>query len=68
MKTLKTRVNEYLENQKQYYNNIEIEENLKILKNKKEDLLDIDALSKTLVLRYVDDNEFYYTINSLKDE
>lgn len=68
MKTLKIRVCEYLENQKQFYGNVEIEENLKIIKNKKEDLSDMDKLSKTLVLRYVDDNEFYYTINSIRNE
>ena len=68
MKTLKIRVCEYLENQKQFYGNVEIEENLKIIKNKKEDLSDMDKLSKTLVLRYVDDNELYYTINSIRNE
>ena len=68
MKSLKTRLIEYLENQKQYYGNIEIEENLKILKKKKQDLSDIDTLSKILVLRYIDDNELFYALNSIKND
>lgn len=68
MKSLKTRLIEYLENQKQYYGNIEIEENLKILKKKKQDLSDIDTVSKILVLRYIDDNELFYALNSIKND
>ena len=68
MKSIKTRVNEYLESQKQHYDDNEIEENLKILKNMKEDLSDIDTLNKILVLRYVDDNELYYALNSINND
>lgn len=67
MKSLKIRLNEYLENQKKHYDNIEIEENLKLLKNIKDDLSDIDTLSKILVLRYLDDNELYYALNSINN-
>lgn len=49
-------------------NNIEIEENLKLLKNMKDDLSDIDTLSKILVLRYLDDNELYYALNSINND
>lgn len=49
-------------------NNIEIEENLKLLKNMKYDLSDIDTLSKILVLRYLDDNELYYALNSINND
>ncbi len=34
----------------------------------KDDLSDIDTLSKILVLRYLDDNELYYALNSINND
>ncbi|UAM97231.1 hypothetical protein K8354_13005 [Polaribacter litorisediminis] len=64
MKTLKQQIVEYLEAQKPFYGDKEMDDNLKVIKNQKEDLSTIDELSKILILRFIDDNELYFAIES----
>lgn len=64
MKTLKQQVREYLEAQRPYYDNEEVEENLEILEKLNDDISGMDLLSKTLILRLIDNNELYMAIES----
>lgn len=65
MKTLKQQIVAYLEAQKPFYGDKEMDDNLKVLKNQKEDLSTIDELSKILILRFIDDNQLYFAIESV---
>ena len=68
MKTLKQQINEYLEAQKPFYGDKEMDDSLTVLKSLKDDLSNIDSLSKTLILRFIDDTELYFTIDSVSTE
>lgn len=65
MKALKQRVHEYLEAQRPYYGDEEVEDNLEVLERQNDDLSCIDSLSKILILRLIDDNELYTAIESV---
>jgi len=68
MKTLKQQIVEYLEAQKPFYGDKEMDDSLTVLKSLKDDLSNIDSLSKTLILRFIDDTELYFTIDSVSTE
>lgn len=65
MSDLRDIVYKYLERHKEFYPPSEIEENLQLLDNQKEDLSDLEAFEKVLQLRFIDDNEIYYQIKNL---
>ena len=65
MKTLKQQINEYLEAQKTCYGDEEMDDNLEVLKDLNDDLSNIDVLSKTLILRFIDDTDLYFAIDTI---
>ncbi|MEH6536816.1 MAG: hypothetical protein V7719_10505 [Psychroserpens sp.] len=64
MITLKQRVIEYLEAQRPYYGDEEVEDSLEVLVTQNDDLSNMGLLSKGLILRLIDDYELYSTIES----
>jgi hypothetical protein len=66
LKTLKQQVGEYLEAQRPYYGDEEVDDNLKILKDQNDDLSNIDSLHKILLLRLIDDHPLYKAIEASK--
>jgi hypothetical protein len=66
MKTLKQQISEYLEAQRPYYGDEEVDDILKILKDQNDDLSNIDSLHKILLLRLIDDHLLYKAIEASK--
>ena len=66
LKTLKQQVGEYLEAQRPYYGDEEVDDNLIILKDQNDDLSNIDSLHKILLLRLIDDHLIYKAIKASK--
>lgn len=66
MKTLKQQISEYLEAQRPYYGDEEVDDILKILKDQNDDLSNIDSLHKILLLRLIDDHPLYKAIEASK--
>lgn len=66
LKTLKQQVGEYLEAQRPYYGDEEVDDILKILKDQNDDLSNIDSLHKILLLRLIDDHLLYKEIEASK--
>ncbi|KRP29775.1 MAG: hypothetical protein ABS28_03805 [Cryomorphaceae bacterium BACL22 MAG-120619-bin32] len=66
MKTLKQQISEYLEAQRPYYGDEEVDDILKILKDQNDDLSNIDSLHKILLLRLIDDHLLYKEIEASK--
>ena len=64
MTTLKQQVIDYLEGQRPYYGDEEVEDSLEVLVIQNDDLSSMGPLSKTLILRLIDDAELYTTIES----
>jgi hypothetical protein len=64
MITLKEQVIAYLEAQRPYYDDEEVEINLEVLTQQNEDLSTMGALSKALILRLIDDDTLYTIIES----
>ncbi|MFT6065789.1 MAG: hypothetical protein ACJAYY_002510 [Paraglaciecola sp.] len=65
MSTLKQKISDYLEAQRPYYGDKEIEDNLTVLETQNDDLSNLDSLSKILILRLIDDNDLYASIASV---
>ena len=64
MITLKQQVIEYLEAQRTYYGDEEVEISLEVLAIQNDDLSYMGALSKTLILRLIDDIVLFTSIES----
>ena len=64
MKTLKQRVKEYLEAQRIDYGDEEVDDNLEILEMQNDNLSNMEAFHKILILRLIDDNEPFEAIES----
>ena len=64
MITLKQQVIDYLEEQRPYYGDEEVEISLEVLAKQNDDLSCMGPLSKTLVIRLIDDYALYTTIES----
>ncbi len=64
MITLKQQVIEYLEAQRTYYGDEEVEISLEVLAIQNDDLSYMVALSKTLILRLIDDILLFTSIES----
>lgn len=62
--TLKQQVIEYLEAQRTYYGDEEVEISLEVLAIQNDDLSYMGALSKTLILRLIDDIVLFTSIES----
>jgi len=65
MSTLKQEIGNYLEAQRLYYGDKEIEDNLTVLETQNDDLSNLDSLSKTSILRLIDDNDLYASIEGV---
>ena len=66
--TFKQQVTDYLEAQRPYYGNEEVEISLEVLAKQNDDLSCMGPLSKTLVIRLIDDDALYTTIESASIE
>ena len=64
MITLKQQVIEYLEAQRTYYGDEEVEISLEVLAIQNDDLSYMGPLSKTLILRLIDDIVLFTSIES----
>lgn len=64
MITLKQRVTEYLEAQRLYYGDKEVDETLEVLKWQSEDLSNMGALSRMFLLRLIDDKTIFEAIET----
>ena len=64
MITLKQQVIDYLEEQRPYYGDEEVEISLEVLAIQNDDLSYMGALSKTLILRLIDDIVLFTSIES----
>jgi hypothetical protein len=42
-----------------------MDDNLAVVKSQKDDLSSIDILSKTLILRFIDDTDLYFAIDTI---
>jgi hypothetical protein len=65
MSTLKQEIGNYLEAQRPYYGDKEIEDNLTVLETQNDDLSNLDSLSKTSILRLIDDNDLCASIEGV---
>jgi hypothetical protein len=67
MITLKQRVMDYLEAQRSYYGDEEVDDSLEILMNQNETLSNMRALSRVFVLRLIDDNILFDAIERARE-
>lgn len=61
---LKQRVTEYLEAQRLYYGDKEVDETLEVLKWQSEDLSNMGSLSSIFILRLIDDKTIFEAIET----